>query len=134
MHTLSSGTSWSSGGELLFLDDDIDSQLAPKAGQLVFFSSGLELLVNDGLQDVRQSSKMESIDVNRAAVERFLESADVTVPWTLHCFQPSLLIGTQECSPCQTHGIWETLGACDVVHLQPQAHGSSVEFADSIVE
>eukprot|EP00434_Breviolum_minutum_P006330 symbB.v1.2.005585.t5/scaffold326.1/size228935/7 len=30
------------GGELLFLDDDIDSQLAPKAGQLVFFSSGLE--------------------------------------------------------------------------------------------
>ena len=32
------------GGELLFLDDDNDSQLEPKEGQLVFFSSGLEPL------------------------------------------------------------------------------------------
>lgn len=30
------------GGELLFLDEQKDSQLEPKEGQLVFFSSGLE--------------------------------------------------------------------------------------------
>ena len=35
-----------------------------------------------------------------------------------------LLVGTQECSPSQTHDIRETLGACHVVHLQPQAQGS----------
>ena len=32
------------GGELLFLDEPKDSQLEPKEGQLVFFSSGLETL------------------------------------------------------------------------------------------
>lgn len=32
------------GGELLFLDEQKDSQLEPKEGQLVFFSSGLEPL------------------------------------------------------------------------------------------